>query len=227
MLAQHYQDHLRQGITHPANSRHSHLVVVKSVRLMMFCLKWRGCLETVVKPEGGSGSLFNVQKYQDKKSLERYTMKLTPNYYVTVTGGEPLAQPACLPLLTALCDQGYCVSIETSGALDISPIDPRVIKVMDIKTPGSGEVDRNRHENIAQLSERDQLKFVLCDRLDYDWAKQLIKEHALLSRCEILFSPSYEQIALSTLADWIVADRLPVRLQCQLHKLIWGDKAGC
>ncbi len=147
--------------------------------------------------------------------------------YVTVTGGEPLAQPACLPLLTALCDQGYCVSIETSGALDVSDIDPRVIKVMDIKTPGSGEVARNRYDNIAQLSAHDQLKFVLCDRADYDWAKQLIETHALLSRCEILFSPSYEQLTLPTLADWIVSDRLPIRLQCQLHKLIWGDRAGC
>ncbi len=144
--------------------------------------------------------------------------------YVTVTGGEPLAQKACLNLLSALCDQGYEVSLETSGALDVSHVDARVVKVMDIKTPGSGEADKNLYANIAHLTPHDQVKFVLCDRTDYEWAQDLLKRHSF--PCEILFSPSYQQLGATELADWILQDRLPVRLQIQLHKYLWGDVPG-
>ncbi len=146
--------------------------------------------------------------------------------HVTVTGGEPLAQKSCLALLTRLCDAGYSVSLETSGALDIAAVDPRVSRVMDIKTPGSGEASRNRYENIALLTAHDQIKFVLCDRNDYDWAKDMLMTQALAAHCEVLFSPSYEQLSATTLADWILADRLPVRLQIQLHKYLWGNVPG-
>lgn len=149
--------------------------------------------------------------------------------YVTVTGGEPLAQPNCLPLLAALCDAGYEVSLETSGALDISAVDARVVKVVDIKTPGSGECERNLLTNftdLAALSLRDQLKFVICDHADYLWSQQFIAAHSLLQRCEILFSPSHEQLPARDLAEWILADRLPVRLQIQLHKYLWGNEQG-
>ena len=146
--------------------------------------------------------------------------------HVCVTGGEPLAQKACLPLLSALCDAGYEVSLETSGARDVRDVDPRVIKVMDLKTPDSGEVERNLYENIGYIGTRDQVKFVICSRGDYDWAKEIVAEHRLDSRCEVLFSPSYEQVNPRELADWIVADRLPVRFQLQLHKLLWGEEQG-
>lgn len=146
--------------------------------------------------------------------------------HVTVTGGEPLAQKACLPLLTRLCDAGYEVSLETSGALDVARVDPRVIKVMDLKTPGSGEVERNRYCNLEHLNPRDQIKFVVCDRADYDWAKAQLATYALADVCEVLFSPVQGQLAPRELADWIVADRLPVRFQIQLHKYLWGDVAG-
>lgn len=146
--------------------------------------------------------------------------------HVLVTGGEPLAQENCLVLLSKLCDQNYIVSIETSGALDISKIDPRVIKVMDIKTPGSGEADRNCYENIPYLLVQDQVKFVLCDRKDYDWAKSIINKYKIFDYCEILFSPSHGVLEPGLMADWIVEDRLPVRLQVQLHKYLWGDVAG-
>ncbi len=147
-------------------------------------------------------------------------------HHVTVTGGEPLAQRACLPLLTRLCDAGYEVSLETSGALDLAGVDSRVSKVMDLKTPGSGECARNLYSNLDQLGPQDQLKFVLCSREDYDWAREQISRHALVGRCEILFSPSRDQLEATALADWIVADRLPVRFQIQLHKYLWGDEAG-
>lgn len=147
-------------------------------------------------------------------------------HYVTVTGGEPLAQPGCLPLLKRLCDHGYEVSLETSGALDVTGVDPRVVKVMDLKTPGSGEQARNLYANLNHLQTRDQVKFVLCDRVDYEWARQLIEQHALADRCEILFSPVYGRLDLRELAEWILADHLPVRLQIQLHKYIWGDAPG-
>lgn len=146
--------------------------------------------------------------------------------FVTVTGGEPLAQRECRALLRLLADAGYEVSLETSGALDIADIDPRVSVVMDLKTPGSGEVDKNRLENIAQLKPNDQVKFVICDRADYEWSCAQLKEHALAGRCEVLFSPSYGQLDATTLADWILADRLPVRMQIQLHKLLWHDAPG-
>lgn len=147
--------------------------------------------------------------------------------YVCVTGGEPLAQPNCLPLLQRLCDAGYSVSLETSGALDISATDRRVSRVLDLKTPGSGEVRRNRYENIAELTGNDQVKFVLCSREDYDWAVSKLIEYRLDERAgEVLFSPSHHQLASRELADWIVADNLPVRFQMQLHKILWNDEPG-
>ncbi|HEY7378278.1 MAG TPA: 7-carboxy-7-deazaguanine synthase QueE [Steroidobacteraceae bacterium] len=146
--------------------------------------------------------------------------------YVCVTGGEPLAQRSCLQLLARLCDAGYRVSLETSGALDVSAVDPRVIRVVDVKTPGSQESHRNCIQNFADLRSTDQLKFVICDRADYDWSKAFIREHALEGRCPILFSPSHEQLRAVQLADWILADHLPVRFQVQLHKYLWGNVPG-
>ena len=146
--------------------------------------------------------------------------------HVCVTGGEPLAQKNCLPLLAALCDAGYAVSLETSGALDIAGVDPRVARIVDIKTPDSGEVARNRWDNLALLTARDELKFVLCSRADYDWAVERLRELRLPERCAVLFSPSHQQVTPRQLADWIVADRLPVRFQTQLHKQLWGGEPG-
>ncbi|GAB2670437.1 7-carboxy-7-deazaguanine synthase QueE [Arenimonas aestuarii] len=146
--------------------------------------------------------------------------------HVCVTGGEPLAQKRCLVLLEKLCDAGYDVSLETSGAIDISGVDPRVSRVLDLKTPGSKEVHRNLLENIPLLTAHDQVKFVICDRADYDWAKGMLAEHALADRCDVLFSPSQGQQSPSELADWLLADKLPVRFQLQLHKVLWGDVAG-
>jgi 7-carboxy-7-deazaguanine synthase len=146
--------------------------------------------------------------------------------HVCVTGGEPLAQPNCARLLTALCDANYRVSLETSGALDTSVVDLRVVVVLDVKTPGSGEERRNRLENLALLTLKDQVKFVICSREDYEWSKAFVLEHALASRCQVLFSPSFHEVAPATLADWILADRLPVRFQLQLHKILWGDVPG-
>lgn len=143
--------------------------------------------------------------------------------YVTVTGGEPLAQKGCASLLQALCARGYHVSLETSGALDIQTVDPRVMIVMDIKTPASGEAHRNLLSNLRYLKPKDEIKFVICDADDYVWSKAFIREHRLAQRCAILFSPSYQQQDARSLADWIVQDRLPVRFQLQLHKLLWGD----
>lgn len=146
--------------------------------------------------------------------------------HVCVTGGEPLAQKRCLILLQKLCDAGLDVSLETSGALDIAAVDARVSRVVDLKTPDSGEVARNRLQNIPLLTARDQLKFVICSRADYDWAKAMLAEHALAERCMVLFSPSKSQVSARELADWIVADRLPVRFQMQLHKILWDDAPG-
>ncbi len=146
--------------------------------------------------------------------------------YVCVTGGEPLAQRACLQLLGRLCDAGYRVSLETSGAIDVSAVDARVVRVLDMKTPGSRESHRNRIENLAELRGTDQVKFVICDRADYEWSKAFIREHELVARCPILFSPSHEQLPAAELADWILSDRLPVRFQIQLHKYLWGNVAG-
>lgn len=147
--------------------------------------------------------------------------------YVCVTGGEPLAQPACLDLLNALNNQGYDVSLETSGAMDIIEVDRRSIIVLDLKTPASGEHTRNRYANIAHLSRKDQVKFVICDRQDYEWARFKTDEYDLLNRVgDVLYSPSYEQLAGAELANWILQDRLAVRFQLQLHKYLWGDKPG-
>lgn len=145
---------------------------------------------------------------------------------VTVTGGEPLAQRTCIELLRQLCDAGYAVSLETSGAVDIQPVDVRVRIVMDIKTPGSGEADKNRAENIDRLKPGDELKFVLCDRADYEWSRERVRHERLAERCEILFSPVWGKLEPRQLADWILADRLPVRMQIQLHKLLWGEARG-
>lgn len=146
--------------------------------------------------------------------------------HVCVTGGEPLAQAECLPLMTALCDAGYVVSLETSGALDISAVDQRVQRVIDLKTPGSGEMARNLWSNMAVLQAKDQIKFVLCDRTDFDWAMQQISAHDLGSRCSVFFSPSHELLDATQLAEWILEERAPVRLQMQLHKLLWHNKPG-
>lgn len=146
--------------------------------------------------------------------------------HVCVTGGEPLAQPDCLPLMTALCDAGHAVSIETSGALDISRVDPRVTVVMDLKTPGSGEHAKNRLENLAHLKPTDQLKFVITNRDDYEWAKTMLTDHELAGRCQVLFSPAFGEVEPRELAAWILEDRLPVRFQLQLHKVLWGDEPG-
>jgi 7-carboxy-7-deazaguanine synthase len=146
--------------------------------------------------------------------------------YVTVTGGEPLAQKNCLPLLQRLCEAGCQVSLETSGALDISATDPRVIRIVDLKTPGSGEVERNLYENMGHLQAHDQVKFVICSRADYEWAKEKIEEHDLDGRCELLFSPSHDQQNATELAEWILQDQLPVRMQLQLHKYLWDNKPG-
>jgi len=146
--------------------------------------------------------------------------------HVCVTGGEPLSQKRCIPLLQRLCDAGYSVSLETSGAIDIADVDPRVSRVLDIKTPGSAEVQRNRWENIPLLTTHDQVKFVICSRDDFDWAKAIIDEHQLTTRCDVLFSPSHAQITPRELADWIVAEKVPVRFQTQLHKILWDDAPG-
>jgi 7-carboxy-7-deazaguanine synthase len=146
--------------------------------------------------------------------------------HVCVTGGEPLAQKRCVVLLERLCDAGFEVSLETSGAIDIAPVDARVSRVLDLKTPGSGEVARNLWSNLEHVTGHDQIKFVICDRTDYDWAVAQLRQHDLAARCEVLFSPSFAQLPARTLADWIVADRLPVRFQLQLHKILWNDEPG-
>lgn len=146
--------------------------------------------------------------------------------YVTVTGGEPLAQKNCLELLKALCDSGYDVSLETGGALDISQVDERVVKVLDIKTPGSGEAEKNLWANLAHLNPHDEIKIVLCDEADYAWARQILAEHALDQQCAVLFAPVQGKLSPTALADWILRDHLPVRMQIQLHKLLWGDERG-
>lgn len=146
--------------------------------------------------------------------------------YVTVTGGEPLAQKNCQTLLTQLCDAGYEVSLETSGALDISQVDARVVKVMDLKTPASGEESKNRWENLDALKRHDQVKFVICNRDDYDWSKTVLEEKNISNRCEALFSPAFGQQDSKELAEWILADNLPVRFQLQLHKILWGEEPG-
>jgi 7-carboxy-7-deazaguanine synthase len=150
----------------------------------------------------------------------------TGAHHVTVTGGEPLAQKDCLPLLKQLCDAGYDVSLETGGSLDISGVDARVSVILDIKTPGSGEVEKNFWANLKLLKHADEVKFVLCGREDYEWAKQLLSQQALAAICPVLFSPVYGQLDGRELAEWILADRLPVRFQLQLHKILWGEEPG-
>jgi len=164
----------------------------------------------------------------DRRSIDSIVEQVQSHgvRHVTVSGGEPLAQKRCHQLLKRLCDLGLTVSLETSGALDVSEVDPRVVKVMDLKTPGSAELDRNRWENLQHLAPGDQIKFVLCDRADYDWATAQLHERGLNHLAEVLYSPSWGQLDATELADWIVADRLPVRFQMQLHKLLWGDVAG-
>ncbi len=146
--------------------------------------------------------------------------------HVCVTGGEPLAQPNCLPLLTRLCDAGYRVSLETSGALPVADVDPRVARVVDVKTPASGEVARNLLDQLQILRAHDQIKFVICDRNDYEWSRALLRERALPDKATVLFSPSHEQLPARDLAEWILEDRLPVRMQVQLHKILWGNAQG-
>ncbi len=146
--------------------------------------------------------------------------------HVCVTGGEPLSQKRCLDLLRRLCDAGHVVSLETSGAIDVAEVDPRVSRVVDIKTPGSGEVARNRWENLPLLTAHDQIKFVICGREDYEWSRGIVREHRLDARCDVLFSPSKSEVSARDLADWIVADRLPVKFQLQLHKILWNDEPG-
>lgn len=146
--------------------------------------------------------------------------------YVTVTGGEPLSQKNCLPLLGSLCDAGYEVSLETGGALDISSVDARVMRVVDIKTPGSGEAGQNRWDNFPLLTPHDEIKFVLRDEADYQWAKEIMLKYDLAGKCPVLFSPVHGVLNATQLAEWILRDRLPVRLQVQLHKLLWGNMPG-
>jgi 7-carboxy-7-deazaguanine synthase len=147
-------------------------------------------------------------------------------HYVTVTGGEPLAQKQCIPLLKMLCDAGYDVSLETGGSLDTSHVDPRISVILDIKTPGSGEVQKNLWANLQHLKSSDEVKFVLCDREDYEWAKQVLADQEIASKCTVLFSPVYSQLNPTDLADWVLQDRLPVRMQVQLHKILWGETPG-
>ena len=156
-------------------------------------------------------------------------LKVVSSYasqHITVTGGEPLAQKNCRPLLTRLCDEGYCVALETSGAIAISNVDARVSRIVDIKTPGSAEKSKNCYENLQYITRHDQIKFVICDRNDYEWSKRKLNEYRLHDLCEVLFSSSYEELPAQTLANWILADRLPVRMQIQLHKYLWGDVRG-
>lgn len=155
------------------------------------------------------------------KNISEYETK-----HVTVTGGEPLAQKNCRPLLILLCDAGYDVSLETSGAQDISNIDGRVARIVDMKTPASGEADKNLYDNLQYLTKNDQIKFVICDREDYQWSKEKLVKYKLNEQCEVLFSGSHSELQPSQLADWILQDHLPVRLQIQLHKFLWGDVPG-
>lgn len=146
--------------------------------------------------------------------------------YVTVTGGEPLAQKECYGLLKALCDADYSVSLETGGAMDVAPVDPRVSIILDIKTPASNEEKNMRWENLQHISPKDEIKFVICNRADYDWAKAKLIELKLTEKCPVLFSPSYHDLKAEELASWVLADQLPVRMQVQLHKILWGEKQG-
>lgn len=168
---------------------------------------------------------FKGGQMQSLEQIEAEIAQYNPSY-ITVTGGEPLAQKECLTLLTRLCDKGYTVSLETSGALSVRSVDPRVVKIVDIKTPASLEVARNDYDNLEHLNPLDQLKFVICDEADYEWSKQKLIDLNLTRYCSVLFSPSQGELASHKLADWILRDRLNVRMQIQLHKVIWGDVPG-
>lgn len=159
------------------------------------------------------------------QSILQQVAQYSPRY-ITVTGGEPLSQKNSLLLMRALCDEGYEVSLETGGMLDVSGVDERVSKVVDLKTPSSGEMAKNLLSNLEHLNQQDEIKFVLCGEADYQWAKQMMTEHRLAERCDVLFSPAQGQLAPKELAEWILRDRLPVRLQVQLHKILWGNEAG-
>lgn len=163
-----------------------------------------------------------------KLSLEAILEKVAayPTRYVTVTGGEPLAQEACFTLLEALCDRDYSVSLETSGAMSVAKVDPRVIKVMDLKTPSSQECDKNDYANVDYLNPQDQIKFVIGDKADFDWSVRMIEDYQLADKCQLLFSPITAVLSPTVLADWILEHHLPVRFQFQLHKYLWGDVAG-
>ena len=164
----------------------------------------------------------------EKLSIEDIMAKVADYspQFVTVTGGEPLAQKSCIPLVKTLCDAGYSVSVETSGALSIAALDSRATRVVDIKTPGSGEEKKNDYDNIALLSEQDQVKFVICHRQDYEWTKKVLAQYDMASRCEVLLSPEHEQLAPEQLADWMLVDKITARFQLQLHKYLWQDAAG-
>lgn len=168
---------------------------------------------------------FTGGEWQSLESIMA-TVKQHKTPYICVTGGEPLAQKTCIELLTLLCDAGYQVSLETSGAMDIALVDPRVIKIMDLKTPASGEMGKNRLQNIDYLLPHDEVKFVICNRDDYDWAKSIVEEHKIDSRCQVLFSPVHGDIEAVQLAEWILQDHLNVRFQIQLHKYLWGEAPG-
>ena len=176
-----------------------------------------GYCDTAYAFQGGEWMSFDEIEAEVKK----YNTK-----FITVTGGEPLAQKMCRTLLSRLCDKDYDVSLETSGALDISKVDTRVSRVMDIKTPGSGESEKNYLENIQQLTNHDQLKFVICSRDDYEWSLNFLNQHSLLDICDVFFSPSYNQVSLKQLTEWVLQDQLAVRVQTQLHKIIWGEEPG-
>ncbi len=186
------------------------------VRLTGCPLRCRWC-DTAYAFQGGQ-----------RRSVEEVVAQVTGFAvdHVTVTGGEPLAQPACLELLERLADTAMEVSLETSGAMDLSRVDPRVVKVMDLKPPGSGETARNRLANLDCLTPKDQVKFVIADRTDYQWSRAMVARHRLAERCEVLFSPVAGELPPRQLAEWILEDRLPVRFQLQLHKLLWGDVPG-
>ncbi len=168
---------------------------------------------------------FHGGDWWDVDAIVARVQELTAKY-VCVTGGEPLAQKSCLELMQKLCDAGFRVSIETSGAMSLEGVDPRVVLVVDVKTPGSGEEARNRYDELDRLGAKDQVKFVICDRGDYEWSRGKVRELALDGRCSVLFSPSHEQLPARELADWILEDGLPVRFQIQLHKYLWGNTPG-
>lgn len=176
-----------------------------------------GYCDTAYAFQGGE----NMSLEQILEKVASYGAK-----YVTVTGGEPLAQKECIPLLEKLCDAGYSVSLETSGAMDTSKVDARVSVILDIKTPGSGEEKKNLWSNLDRLKSTDEVKFVLCGREDYDWARQVLAERGIAAKCTVLFSPVYSQLNPTDLADWVLQDRLPVRMQVQLHKILWGETPG-